>query len=64
MEKMLLKPSEVTKVLGIGRSLVYELIAQGQIPSVRLGRCIRVSSASLEEWIKTNEISNKSKMVE
>lgn len=57
MEKMLLKPSEVTKVLNIGRSLVYELIAQGQIPSIRLGRCIRVPSASLEKWIKDHEIT-------
>ena len=61
---MLLKPSEVTKVLGIGRSLVYELIAQGQIPSVRLGRCIRVPSASLEQWLKANETSKTTKAAE
>jgi excisionase family DNA binding protein len=61
---MLLKLSEVAQILGIGRSLVYELIAQGQIPYVRLGRCIRVQRASLEEWIKANEISNQTKAKE
>jgi prophage regulatory protein len=55
MEKLLLKPSEVGQMLGIGRSLVYGLIAQGVIPSVRLGRSIRVPKASLEKWINDHE---------
>lgn len=55
MEKLLLKPSEVTQLLGIGRSLVYELIARKEIPSVRLGRCIRVPSESLQHWLKDQE---------
>ena len=57
MEKMLLKPSEVGQILGIGRSLVYELIASGQIPSVRLGRCIRVPAESLQRWLSDKESS-------
>jgi excisionase family DNA binding protein len=55
MEKLLLKPSEVCQVMGVGRSLVYSLIAQGVIPSVRLGRSIRVPKASLEKWISDQE---------
>ena len=55
MEKLLLKPSEVAKVLGIGRSLIYELIARKEIPSIRLGRCIRVPSESLQRWLKAQE---------
>jgi prophage regulatory protein len=55
MERLLLKPVEVTQVLGIGRSLVYDLIARKEIPSVRLGRCIRVPADSLKKWIKEQE---------
>lgn len=55
MDKILLKPSEVTQVLGIGRSLVYELIARKEIPSVRIGRCIRVPADSLKQWLKDRE---------
>ncbi len=55
MEKLLLKPSEVTKILGIGRSLVYELIARKEIPSIRLGRCIRIPSESLQQWLRDQE---------
>ncbi len=55
MEKILLKPFEVGQVLGIGRSLVYELIARREIPSVRLGRCLRVPKESLQQWLKERE---------
>jgi prophage regulatory protein len=55
MERLLLKPMEVTQVLGIGRSLVYELIARKEIPSVRLGRCVRVPAESLKKWLKDQE---------
>jgi len=55
MEKLLLKPGEVAQILGIGRSLVYELIARREIPSVRLGRCIRIPAESLQRWLKDQE---------
>lgn len=52
MDKILLKPAEVAERLRIGRSLVYELITQGEIPSIRVGRCIRVPVVALDEWIE------------
>jgi prophage regulatory protein len=55
MDRLLLKPSEVTQILGLGRSKVYELLACGQLPAVRIGRCIRIPRASLEKWVKENE---------
>lgn len=56
MEKLLLKPLEAAQILGIGRSLIYELIARNEIPSVRLGRCLRVPAESLQQWLKEQEI--------
>ncbi len=55
MDKLLLKPTEVADVLRIGRSLVYGLLATGELPSIRVGRCIRVPAASLERWLATKE---------
>lgn len=55
MERLLLKPLEAAQVLGIGRSLIYELIARREIPSVRLGRCLRVPKESLQQWLKERE---------
>lgn len=64
MEKLLLKPSEAAQVLGIGRSLTYELIARGEIPSVRLGRCIRVPTESLQRWLRGRENCQSNESVE
>lgn len=60
MERLLLKPSEVQLLLGCGRSIVYRLISEGDIPSVRIGRCIRVPKASLDKWISELEAKGSS----
>ena len=52
MDRMLLRPPEVAEVLGIGRSKVYELLAQGTLPLVRVGRSIRVPAVELRRWVE------------
>jgi excisionase family DNA binding protein len=47
-----LKVPEVAAVLRIARSRAYELVADGEIPSVRIGRSIRVSRRELDRWLK------------
>ncbi len=56
MEKLLSAPAEVCKVLSIGRSRVYEMIYQNEIPSVRIGRSIRIPRQPLEVWIREKQI--------
>jgi excisionase family DNA binding protein len=48
---LLLRAEEVGHLLGIGRSKVYELIAVGELPVVRVGRSLRVNRLALERWI-------------
>ena len=47
-----LKVPEVAKVLRIARSRAYELVGSGEIPSVRIGRSVRVSRRELVRWIE------------
>jgi excisionase family DNA binding protein len=47
----LLKPAQVAGILGVSRAWIYELIALDAIPSVRIGRTVRVPADSLNEWI-------------
>ena len=47
----LLKVSEVAQILNISIGLVYRLMQSGELPSVRLGRALRVKPAVLEEFI-------------
>src|ERR671932_887420 len=54
----LLSIQEVSEVLGMGRSWVYQQIRSGQIPSVQLGGSIKVRREDLQEYIHKNLRSN------
>ena len=41
----------VQQLLGIGRTKAYELVTTGELPAVRIGRCIRVNRRELDEWL-------------
>jgi excisionase family DNA binding protein len=43
---------EMQEILGIGKTKAYELVAMGDIPSVRIGRSIRISRNELERWLQ------------
>jgi len=50
-EALLLEAREVARLLGIGRTKTYQLIARGEVPVLRLGRCVRVPRSALDAWI-------------
>lgn len=54
-ESLLLTIPEVMKILGLGRTKIYQLIDKEGLPVLRFGRAVRISSASLQEWIKQRE---------
>jgi len=39
-------------MLGVGRSKLYELIAEGDIPTVRVGSRVRIPVEDLRAWIR------------
>lgn len=43
---------EAARVLRLKRSTAYELVRQGAIPSIRLGRQIRVPRDRLLAWLR------------
>ena len=52
MDRLLLRPAEAAEAIGIGRSKVYELLASGDLPSIRVGGAIRVPVTALHTWIE------------
>jgi len=46
--------ADLCQLLGIGRTLAYQLIAEHTIPAVRIGRAVRVRKADIEEWLEDN----------
>lgn len=50
--KLLYTANEVIAATGLSRTKIYALIANGDIPSIRIGTSIRVPAAKLQEWIQ------------
>jgi len=55
MNQIALRPTEAGKALGVGRTKIYELLKTGKLPSVRIGRSIRVPVDALRAWIEKNQ---------
>ena len=51
MAKLLLTPEEAAEMLSLGRTKVYQLMAEGMLRSVRIGKCRRVPTSTLVELI-------------
>ena len=52
-EKLALSVTAVARLLGISRNRMYDLIAENEIPHIRLGHRIIVPRAALDEWLAT-----------
>lgn len=52
---LLLRAEEAARLLGLGRSTVFALLATGELPAVRVGRSVRVSRAALQHFIAARE---------
>ena len=50
----LLSIPELCEELGMGKSWVYRRLRSGEIPSVRLGRSIKVRRQDLEEYLESH----------
>ena len=51
MDPLLLTPLQAARMLGIGRSKLYELLAKGQLESVRIGNCRRIPAQALHNFL-------------
>ena len=49
--RLLYRPVETAEAIGVSRSRVYELIAKGDIPSIKVGGVTRVPVDSLRDWV-------------
>lgn len=65
-EKMVYTIQEFARILGIGRSLAYELARRGEIPVLELGRRKLIPKTAVEQMLQaaaTGNTDNRSPMV-
>ncbi len=55
MIKLLLTPENAAEILSVGRTKVYQLMATGELRSVRIGKCRRVPMAAVLELVQQLE---------
>jgi excisionase family DNA binding protein len=55
MEKLAYNMKEVAEVLGISKSLAYEMAKKGELPIIRMGNRILVPIKRLEEMFDVTE---------
>ncbi len=53
--RLLYKPGEAAQMLNVAKSTVYHLAASGELPSVRVGKAIRISKEAIDRWIQEQE---------
>jgi excisionase family DNA binding protein len=58
MATQLLKVTDVMNVLNISRSKAYSMLDQGDIPSIKLGKLVRVHPEVLNQFIIDNQLDN------
>lgn len=52
----LISVGEAAEIVGLSRSKVYELLADGLLPSIRIGRTRRIDIADLDAFIDRHRI--------
>lgn len=52
LQPFLVKIPDAMKLTGVGRTRAYELVANGEWPSVRLGRRVLIPVEGLKAWVE------------
>lgn len=50
-QPLLFRPEEAARRLGVGRTMVYELIRSGRLRSVKVGGARRITAAALVDFV-------------
>lgn len=55
MDALCLSVAEAAQALGLGRSMTYQLVASGEIPSLKLGRRVVIPKAWIDKAVADAE---------
>jgi excisionase family DNA binding protein len=55
----LLRASEVAKILGVSKQLVYKEIKKGNLPAYKFGGRVVIDSADLVRYLESNRMNDQ-----
>lgn len=50
-EPLLVRPAEAARMIGLGRTKLYEMIKSGEIRAIKRGTATLISVESLRRWV-------------
>lgn len=59
MEKVTMTVQEMAECLGIGRNMAYELVKNGRVPFLKIGRQIRIPKRAFDAWLANEASADK-----
>lgn len=51
-EPICVRVNQAARMIGVGRTKLYELIAAGEVETVKLGKATRITTASLHDLVR------------
>jgi excisionase family DNA binding protein len=60
VELELLTPDQVADLLQVSRLTVYRFITAGRLPSIRIGRRLRIRSRDVDRWLRHEAVRGRS----
>ncbi len=51
-EPICMRINDAARMIGVGRTKLYELISQGEVEAIKIGKATRITTASLHELIR------------
>ena len=58
VEPICVRVNDAARMIGVGRTKLYELIANGELETVKLGEATRVTTASLHKLVERHRALN------
>lgn len=58
-ESTLMTIADVQKATQLGRTKIYELMRDGELPFIKIGRSVRVRQEAFQSWLAQQEARTK-----
>ncbi|MGB3739104.1 MAG: helix-turn-helix domain-containing protein [Pontixanthobacter sp.] len=57
VEPICVRINDAARMIGVGRTKLYELISSGELETVKIGKATRVTTASLQGLIRRMQVT-------
>ena len=51
-DQICVRVNDAARMIGVGRTKLYELIAAGEVETIKLGKATRITTASLHDLVR------------